>query len=105
MPSDAPRDHDQQGAGLQAWRSMPEPIARTNATEFSERSPVAITPPGGNPLIIPGYGTVAADPLEWAGNFAIDTIMVPCGGGGLSAGTCMGARASNWKSGPSNRRF
>ncbi|MAM11855.1 MAG: pyridoxal-5'-phosphate-dependent protein [Rhizobiaceae bacterium] len=64
------------------------------AAEIAEKSPVAIVPPGDNPLIIAGQATVAAEAFEQAGDVAIDAVMVPCGGGGLSAGTCLAARAA-----------
>jgi threonine dehydratase len=64
------------------------------AAEIAAISPVAVIPPGDNPFVIAGQATVASEALEQAGSVAIDTIMVPCGGGGLSAGTCLAARAS-----------
>lgn len=98
MPSDAPaikigkaRDN---GASVILYDRRTQSREQI-ATEIAEKSPVAIIPPGDNPLIIAGQGTVAAEALEQAGNVAIDAIMVPCGGGGLSAGTCLAARASN----------
>src|SRR3546814_12881136 len=52
-----------------------------------------IVPPGDNPFIIAGQATIAVEALEQLGNTEIDAILVPCGGGGLSAGTCLAARA------------
>ncbi|PZP66636.1 MAG: pyridoxal-5'-phosphate-dependent protein [Delftia acidovorans] len=97
MPSDAPAikisKARENGAAVVLYDRQTQSREQI-AAEIAEKSPVAIIPPGDNPFIIAGQGTVASEALEQAGNVEIDAIMVPCGGGGLSAGTCLAARAS-----------
>ncbi|MFG1463755.1 threonine/serine dehydratase [Xanthobacter sp. DSM 24535] len=71
------------------------------AAEIAARAPVAVIPPGDHRHIIAGQATVAAESLHQMGAQGPQMILVPCGGGGLSAGTClaveaMGARAEVW---------
>ncbi|WKL24374.1 pyridoxal-phosphate dependent enzyme (plasmid) [Sinorhizobium meliloti] len=66
------------------------------AAEIAEKSAVAIIPPGDNPFIIAGQGTVAAEALEQAGNVAIDAIMVPCGGGWPIGGNLSGRKSGSF---------
>lgn len=98
MPSDAPaikiRKVRENGSKVVLYDRQTQSREQI-AAEIAEKSAVAIIPPGDNPFIIAGQGTVAAEALEQAGNVAIDAIMVPCGGGGLSAGTCLAARAAH----------
>ncbi|WP_198513197.1 pyridoxal-phosphate dependent enzyme, partial [Brucella pituitosa] len=98
MPSDAPaikiNKARENGADVVLYDRQTQSREQI-AAEIAEKSPVAIIPPGDNPFIIAGQGTVAAEALEQAGDVAIDAIMVPCGGGGLSAGICLAVRASH----------
>lgn len=45
-------------------------------------------PPSAHPQILAGAGTAALEVLEDAGGF-LDTVLVPCGGGGLTAATAL----------------
>lgn len=71
------------------------------AARIAAESPVAIIPPGDNCFIISGQGTAAAEGLEQATDTDMDVVIVPCGGGGLAAGTslavaAMGSSAEVW---------
>lgn len=63
------------------------------AARIATGRPVTIVPPGDDPLVIAGQGTVAAEFL--ADGIDPDIIVVPCGGGGLAAGTILATRAMN----------
>jgi threonine dehydratase len=63
------------------------------AAQIAAQSPVAVIPPGDNPFIIAGQGTAAAEGLVQIGAADVTTILVPCGGGGLAAGTCLATEA------------
>jgi threonine dehydratase len=52
-----------------------------------------VIPPGDNPFIIAGQGTAAAEALAQIGAADVTTVLVPCGGGGLAAGTCLATEA------------
>jgi threonine dehydratase len=58
------------------------------ARQIAEQEGAVIIPPGDDPFVVAGQGTVALEALEQAG-CPVDMIMVPCGGGGLTAGTCL----------------
>ncbi|MBB3237090.1 threonine ammonia-lyase [Phyllobacterium endophyticum] len=100
MPFDAPAvkiaKARKQGAEVILYDRHKE-TRESIAAIIAERSPVAIIPPGDHPQIIAGQGTVAVEALSQIGNSNIDVVMVPCGGGGLSAGTCLGVEASKSK--------
>ncbi len=63
------------------------------AAQIAAQSPVAVVPPGDDPFIIAGQGTAAAEGLAQIGIADVTTILVPCGGGGLAAGTCLATNA------------
>jgi threonine dehydratase len=63
------------------------------ATKIAAESPVAVVPPGDNSFIIAGQGTAVAEGIEQMGAAGPSLILVPCGGGGLAAGTCLAAEA------------
>ncbi|WP_298271574.1 threonine/serine dehydratase [uncultured Bradyrhizobium sp.] len=63
------------------------------AAEIAARSPVAVIPPGDDPFIIAGQGTAVAEGLAQIGSARDVTIVVPCGGGGLAAGSCLASEA------------
>lgn len=52
-----------------------------------------LVPPGDNRYVIAGQGTVAAEALQALEDTPMDVIAVPCGGGGLAAGTCLAVEA------------
>jgi threonine dehydratase len=92
MPSDAPavkrRATEEYGAEIVTYdraRDDREAIGRAIANERG----ATIVPPFNHPEIVAGTGTVARELLEETG--PLDLIAVPCGGGGLLAGTCLAA--------------
>lgn len=104
MPQDAPavKIAKARAAGAQIvlydrTRQSREEIA----AEIAAHAPVAIIPPGDHRHIIAGQATVTAESLQQMGGRSPEIILVPCGGGGLSAGTCLaveaaGTRAEVW---------
>ncbi|MBN8945478.1 MAG: threonine/serine dehydratase [Rhizobiales bacterium] len=73
------------------------------AARIAAENAVALVPPGDDRFVIAGQGTAVAEALEdlAAAGIAVDVAMVPCGGGGLAAGTCLavealGSRAEIW---------
>jgi threonine dehydratase len=96
MPSDAPivkiakvRESGAEVVLYDRSHQSREEIAAQIAAEAS----AAVIPPGDNPFIISGQGTAAAEGLEQIGVEVPSLILVPCGGGGLAAGTCLAAEA------------
>ncbi|MGV6848926.1 MAG: threonine ammonia-lyase [Marinibacterium sp.] len=89
MPSDVP------AAKMDAVRKMDADIvpfdrdsedsAEVVARVISETGRIEV-PPSAHPQVLAGAGTVALEMLQ-AANGAIDTVLVPCGGGGLTAAT------------------
>lgn len=67
------------------------------AAAIARSAPVAIVPPGDDPLVIAGQGTAVLEFLKASAPHSVDTIIVPCGGGGLAAGTVLATRAANVK--------
>jgi len=104
MPSDAPavkiKKVRQNGAEIVLYdrnRQSREEIA----AEIAEKAPVAVIPPGNNPFVIAGQGTAVAEGLGQVTISDVSVVLVPCGGGGLAAGTCLatdaaGSRAEVW---------
>jgi threonine dehydratase len=98
MPNDAPavkiKKARENGAEIVLYdrnRQSREEIA----AQIAAKSPVAVVPPGDNPLIIAGQGTAVVEALVQIGAADVTTILVPCGGGGLAAGTCLAAEAAH----------
>ncbi len=88
MPTDAPtvkvakaRQQGRQSGTLRPPNSEREEIA----TAIAGQSAAAIIPPGDNRYVVAGQGTAALEALRQAGG-SVDTILVPCGGGGLTCG-------------------
>jgi threonine dehydratase len=108
MPSNAPANKVEKAriAGAQIVRYDRERQSREAvAAELATRGRFAVVPPGDHHHVIAGQGTVALEALTRLGPDAIDAIVVPCGGGGLSAGTCLaveaaGSRAQVWAAEP-----
>jgi threonine dehydratase len=67
------------------------------AARIASSNPVAIIPPGDNPFVIAGQGTAAGEALEALSGTRVDVVLVPCGGGGLAAGTCLAVEAFHSK--------
>ncbi|RUZ75216.1 threonine/serine dehydratase [Mesorhizobium sp. M7A.F.Ca.US.006.01.1.1] len=100
MPHDAPAmkitKARKQGAEVVLYdrhRERREDIAARIASE----RPVAVVPPGDHPLVIAGQGTATIEALRDLKDTTVDAIVVPCGGGGLAAGTCLAIEASHSK--------
>lgn len=108
MPSNAPENKVEKAriAGAQIVRYDRERQSREAvAAELATRGRFAVVPPGDHHHVIAGQGTVALEALTRLGPDDIDAIVVPCGGGGLSAGTCLaveaaGSRAQVWAAEP-----
>ncbi|MCY0386162.1 threonine/serine dehydratase [Robbsia sp. Bb-Pol-6] len=108
MPSNAPANKikkaETQGARIVLYdrdRQSREDVA----AELARQGRFAVVPPGDHHHVIAGQGTVAFESLDVLGADRPDMIIVPCGGGGLSAGTCLaveaaGARAQVWAAEP-----
>jgi threonine dehydratase len=95
MPTDAPAvkiaKARQQGARIVLYERSTQSREEISA-QIAREDMAVIVPPGDNRLVIAGQGTVALEAFEQAGD-AVDAILVPCGGGGLTAGTCLAAEA------------
>lgn len=51
----------------------------------------ALIPPGDHRDVIAGQGTAALECFQLLGVQCVDMVVVPCGRGGLAAGTCLAA--------------
>jgi threonine dehydratase len=94
MPSDVPE------AKMQATRDLGAEITTFERDDESSDDVVErlrlktgriLVPPSADARVLAGAGTVALEMLEQADN--IDAILVPCGGGGLTAATAVVMRA------------
>jgi threonine dehydratase len=94
MPVDAPlaKRRATEGYGARIVSYDPERERREEVAERLRREgdPVLV-PPYDHPDVIAGQGTAARELFEQAG--ALDLLLVPCGGGGLLAGSALAARA------------
>jgi len=94
MPDNAPAIKRAATAGYRAEiiDYDPEQITREelSARIMKERNLVMIHPYN-HPHIIAGQGTAALELIEDVGT--LDTILAPCGGGGLMSGTALSAKA------------
>ena len=91
MPSDAPAAKQ---AAVRAMRSEIVPYDRDTqdsadvvAQVMAETGRIEV-PPSAHPQILAGAGTAALELLEDASG-ALDAVLVPCGGGGLTAATAL----------------
>lgn len=96
MPSDAPankiakvRENEGEVVLYDRARQSREEIA----ARIAARSPVAVVPPGDDPFVIAGQGTAVLEAAAQADG-AVDLVVVPCGGGGLAAGTGLAIEAA-----------
>ncbi len=98
MPEDAP---EIKVAGVQRSGGKIVTYDRANedreavAHRLLEQDGGVFIHPYDNPHIIAGQGTAGLEVAQdfRAANQAIDTVLVPCGGGGLTAGTCLAIHA------------
>jgi threonine dehydratase len=65
--------------------------ALVEARAFSEHTGAVLIHPFDNPYIVAGQGTVGLEILEQAPD--VETVVVPCGGGGLLAGIALAVKA------------
>lgn len=100
MPSDAPRvkmaQAARQGAQIVTYDRRTEKrevIAEQQARELK----AYVVPPGDHPDVIAGQGTTALEALRTLRGMDLSRIVVPCGGGGLAAGTCLAVEACDSK--------
>jgi threonine dehydratase len=96
MPETAPRVKVEavRGYGAEITFCQPTQAAReSTAREIVERTGATFIHPYDNPHVIAGQGTAVIELLEDYPD--LDTIVVPVGGGGLAAGTCLAARHVN----------
>jgi threonine dehydratase len=95
VPKDAPavkvRDCRDHGAALlfydRANRTEREEMAR----DLAQKKGLTVVPPGDDPAVIAGYGTAGLEALDQFDG-AIDSLLCPCGGGGLTAGISIAFR-------------
>ncbi|CAM3647386.1 Threonine dehydratase, catabolic [Bordetella sputigena] len=97
MPADAPRvkiaKAERQGAEVVTYDRATQ-RREDIAARISRERGALIVPPGDHPDVIAGQGTAALEALQdLPGGVTADVLAVPCGGGGLAAGTCLAVDA------------
>lgn len=96
MPSDAPQVKleraRRQGAEVVLYDRKTQ-TRETIAAQLQASGGFMLIPPGDHPHVIAGQGTAALESLQLLGRDRVEMIVVPCGGGGLAAGTCLAADA------------
>ena len=92
MPEDAPRVKldATRGYGGEVITYAKGENREALAKRLSEERRLTLIPPFDHPHIVAGQGTAAKELIEDAG--ALDTLLVPCGGGGLLSGCAVAAR-------------
>lgn len=97
MPTDAPANKIQkakaQGATVILYDRQLE-SREAVAEKLAKDGRYTVVPPGDHPHVIAGQGTIVLEILEDVSGNALDIVLVPCGGGGLAAGTCLGLAAA-----------
>ena len=94
MPTDAPaaKAAATRGYGAQIVTYDRERMNRAEiAAKLAAETGATLVPPYDDPNIIAGQGTAAMELVEDTG--PLDVLLVPLGGGGLLAGTCLAATA------------
>jgi threonine dehydratase len=94
MPSNAPRAKLEatRGYGAEVVEYDPEADRREDiAARLCEEHGRTLIPPYDHPDVVAGQGTAALELLDDAG--AMDALLVPCGGGGLLAGSALAVLA------------
>jgi len=90
MPDHAPAikvDGVKRLGGEVRWGGPTSTTRRAKAEEFARAEGLTIIPPFDDPDVITGQATCGLEILEQAPD--VETILVPVGGGGLLAGTCL----------------
>jgi threonine dehydratase len=93
MPEDAPAAKRAATEGYGAAVVSYDPAREDReaiAARLREERGLALIPPFDHPHVIAGQGTAALELIEEAGE--LDALVVPCGGGGLLAGSALAAR-------------
>ncbi|MEO0989104.1 MAG: pyridoxal-phosphate dependent enzyme, partial [Cyanobacteria bacterium J06639_14] len=92
MPTNAPTTKRlaTQEYGAEVVLYDPEKTTREEtASALQAKHPYTLIPPFNHLQVIAGQGTVA---LELLSEVAVDTLLVPCGGGGLLSGSAIAAK-------------
>lgn len=97
MPADAPRvkiaKAERQGAQVVTYDRATQ-RREDIAARISRQTGALVVPPGDHPDVIAGQGTAALEALlDMPAGVTADVLAVPCGGGGLAAGTCLAVDA------------
>lgn len=93
MPDDAPRvklDATKSYGGEVVLYDREETTREALGKSIAADRDLTIVPPYDHPDIVAGAGTAALELLEEVGT--LDALLVPCGGGGLLAGSALAAR-------------
>ena len=95
MPSDAPAnkiDKARENGGEVVLYERGKQSREDIAAQIAARMPVAVVPPGDDRFVIAGQGTAFVEAAGQASG-ELDLVVVPCGGGGLAAGTGLAMEA------------
>ncbi len=90
MPDHAPAikvDGVKRHGGEVRWGGPTSATRRAKAEAFAQAEGLTVIPPFDDPEVIAGQATCGLEILEQAPD--VETILVPVGGGGLLAGTCL----------------
>lgn len=93
MPEDAPAPKIAATRGYGAEVVLYDRAETTRealAAELQAKEGMTLIPPYDHPDVVAGQGTAALELLEEVG--PLDTLLAPCGGGGLLSGTALAAR-------------
>jgi threonine dehydratase len=93
MPTTAPRVKREatEAYGARIVEYDPETANREEiAAELQKEGAFTLIPPFDHPHVVAGQGTAAMELFEETG--PLDTLLVPCGGGGLLSGSSIAAR-------------
>ena len=93
VPENAPATKIEAAKGYGATLVQYDPEAESReelANAYVEKERCALIPPFDHPDIIAGQGTAAMEMLEQTGG--LDTLLVPCGGGGLLSGSAIASK-------------
>lgn len=100
MPADAPAvklaKARSQGAEVVLYDRATE-SREAVAARLAESRRFVLMPPGDDPYVVAGQGTATLEAIESLGADGVDAFYVPCGGGGLAAGTCLALKAAGCK--------
>lgn len=108
MPADAPRVKMDKaikaGAEVVTYDRTTEKREQI-AGRIASRTGALVVPPGDHPDVIAGQGTAVYEALIALGDVEPAAVIVPCGGGGLAAGSCLalqavGSKAQMWAAEP-----